>query len=84
MKKRKKIREKGKVRLSKVFQEFKKGDRVCLVRELSQRGLFPKQFHGLTGTIEGKRGRAYMVRFKNGRIYKKLVIKPVHLKKLKG
>lgn len=84
MKKRKKIREKGKVRLSRVFQEFKEGDRVCLVRELSQKGLFPKQFHGLTGTIEGKRGRAYMVRFKNGRIYKKLVIKPVHLKKLKG
>ena len=84
MKKRKKVREKGKVKLSKVFQEFKKGDNVCLIRELSQKGLFPKQFHGLTGMIEGKRGRSYIVRFKNGKVYKKLIIRPVHLKKLKG
>ncbi|UZE93683.1 MAG: 50S ribosomal protein L21e [Candidatus Pacearchaeota archaeon] len=84
MKHRKRIREKGKIRLSKAFQEFRGGDRVCLVHDLSQKNGFPKQFHGLTGVIEGKRGRAYIVRFKNGKVYKKLVIRPIHLKKLRG
>ena len=84
MKKRKTIREKGKLRLGKAFQEFKKGDKVALIRDLSQKGMFPKQFHGLTGVIEGKRGRAYIVKFKNGKLYKNLILRPVHLKKIKG
>ncbi len=84
MKKRKRIREKGKIKLSKAFQEFKKGDKVALVHELSVKKAFPEQFYGLSGTIEGKRGMAYIVRFKNGKVYKNLVIKPIHLKRLKG
>jgi large subunit ribosomal protein L21e len=84
MKKRKRVREKGKTSLSRIYQEFKEGDKVSLVRDLSHKGAFPKHFHGLTGTIEGKRGRAYIVGFKNGKVYKKIVVRPVHLKKLKG
>lgn len=84
MKKRKKIRERGKARLSKIFQEFKKGDKVALIRNLSQKGMFPKRFHGLTGIVEDKKGRAYIVKFLNGKRYKRLTIKPAHLKKLKG
>jgi len=84
MKPRKKIRERGKIKLSRAFQEFKKGDRVALVYELATKGRFPKQFYGLSGTVEGKRGRAYIVRFKNGKVYKNLVVRPIHLKRLKG
>ncbi len=84
MKHRKRIREKGKIKLSKVFQEFKKGDKVAFVHELAYGKAFPKQFHGLSGVVESKRGRAYVVRFKNGKIYKELVVRPIHLKRLKG
>lgn len=84
MKKRKKFREKGKIKLSRAFQEFKEGERVALTRNLASRGVFPKRFHGLTGMVEGKSGGAYIVKFKNGKAYKKLIVKPAHLKKLRG
>ena len=84
MLKRKRISEKGKIRLSKVFQEFQPGDKVALVRNLSMKGKFPKQFQGRTGIVEGKMGRSFVVKFLNGKFYKKLVIRPIHLKKLKG
>jgi len=82
MLKRKKIREKGKTGLRRIFQEFKQGDKVVLLRNLSRKGLFPKRFQGRTAEIEGKMGRAYIVGFLNGKKHKKLVVRPDHLKKL--
>ena len=82
--KRKRIRERGKMPLSHVFKEFKVGDRVALIRDLSRKGRFPKQFQGRTGTVVGKSGKAFIVKFLNGGVYKKLVVKPVHIKKLKS
>ncbi|MCL6500828.1 MAG: 50S ribosomal protein L21e [Candidatus Pacearchaeota archaeon] len=84
MKQRKRVRTKGKHMLSKLFQELKEGDKVALYADLSVRGkgIFPRQFHGRTGIVEAKRGRAYIVRFKNGGVYKRLIVSPAHLKKL--
>ena len=84
MKKRKKVREKGKISLRKTFQELKKGDRVTFVQDLSSKRSFPKLFQGLTGVVEDKRGRAYIVKFLNGKTHKKIIVRPIHLKKLKG
>ena len=84
MLKRKRISERGKPRLSKIFQKLQPGDKVALVRNLGMKGKFPKQFQGRTGVIEGKTGRAFLVKFLNGKFYKKLVVRPIHLKKLKG
>ena len=83
MLKRKKIREKRRIRLSQYFQELKQGDRVALIRNLSFKASFPERMQGKTGTVVGKRGRAYIVRLLNGKIHKTLTIKPIHLKKLK-
>jgi len=83
MLKRKKKRTKGKLQLSKYFQKFDKGDRVAVIRELSQEPKFPQRIQGLSGIIEGKRGRAYIVKIKEGKKEKLHIIKPVHLKKLK-
>ncbi|OYT37695.1 50S ribosomal protein L21e [Candidatus Pacearchaeota archaeon ex4484_31] len=82
MKKRKRLREKGMVRLSKLFQELKEGDRVMLVSVPGQTKI-PKHFIGLTGTVIGKSGKAYIVKFLNGKVVKKLTVSPIHLKKLK-
>jgi large subunit ribosomal protein L21e len=82
MLKRKKVRTRGKLSLSKYFQEFKQGDRVAIVREHSQNPKFPKRIQGITGTVEGSRGAAYVVKIKEGNKEKTHIIKPVHLKKI--
>ena len=80
---RKLVREKGKIRLSRYFQEFKDGDRVAIVREASLPVGFPKRIQGKTGVIEGKRGKAYIVKLKEYINVKRFVVNPIHLKKIK-
>jgi len=82
MLKRKKVREKGKIKFSRYFQKLDKGDRVCVVRELSLKAGFPKSLQGRTGVVEEKRGNCFIVKFSFGK-NKKFIIHPVHLKKLK-
>ncbi len=81
--KKKNIKTKGKLSLSKYFQEFKEGDRVAIVREHSQNPKFPKRIQGITGVVEGKRGSAYIIKIKEGNKEKTHIIKPVHLKEIK-
>jgi len=83
MLKRKKTRERGKLSLSRYFQEFSEGDRVAIIREHSQNPNFPKRIQGISGVVIGKRGRSYLIRIFDGNKEKTHIIKPVHLKKLK-
>ena len=80
---KKRLREKGKIRLSRMFQELKQGERVAVKRELAERAGFPEKIQGKTGMIEGRKGKAYIVKIAVGKGSKKFIIKPVHLKKLK-
>ncbi len=82
MLKRKKVREKGKLKFSKYFQQLEEGDRVTIVRELSLKSGFPKTMQGRTGVVEGKRGNSYIVNIKMGK-EKRYIVHPVHLKKLR-
>ncbi|HTY44043.1 MAG TPA: 50S ribosomal protein L21e [Patescibacteria group bacterium] len=83
MKLRKRIRTKGKIQLSRYFQELKNGDMVSVIKEASVRSNFPLTLQGRTGEVEEKRGKAYIVRIKTGDKEKKFLIEPIHLKKLK-
>ena len=78
---KKKVREKGKLKLSKYFKEFKEGDRVALVRAKSN--AFPEKFQGSTGQVVGKKGNGFVVKFLNGKKLKTLVVRGINLKKLK-
>lgn len=80
---RKKIRTRGKLQLSKYFQEFKQGDRVAVVRELAAGANFPKRLQGKTGIIEKKQGKAYIAKIKDQNKEKQFIIEPIHLKKIK-
>ncbi len=83
MAKRKPIRTRGKIQLSKYFQEFKEGDSVAVTIEQSVNYSFPKRLQGRTGLIEGKRGRAYIVKINDYKKEKRFLIEPIHLKKIK-
>ena len=80
---KKPLRTKGKLQLSRYFQELKEGDRVSVIREMSVVGSFPKRLQGKTGVVEGRRGKAYIVKIKDIQKEKSFLINPIHLKKIK-
>lgn len=81
--KRKPVRTRGKLQLSRYFQELEKGDSVAIVREPAVQSSFPTRLQGRTGLIEDKRGKAYIVKIKDQNKEKKFLIEPIHLKKIK-
>jgi large subunit ribosomal protein L21e len=83
MKFTKKIRTKGKIQLSRYFQELKEGDIVAVIKEPSVCSTFPLTLQGRAGVIEGKRGKACIVKINDKNKEKTFLIEPIHLKKLK-
>ena len=81
--KRKPVRTRGKLQLSKYFQELKKGDFVAVVRESAVQSSFPTRLQGKTGIIEAKKGKAYIVKIKDQNKEKRFLIEAIHLKKIK-
>ena len=80
----KKIRTKGKIKLSQYFQNLIKGDIVSVNKERSFAFNFPLRIQGRTGTVERKIGSHYFVKIKDRNKEKKFLIEPLHLKKLGG
>ncbi len=83
MVRKKSIRTRGKLQLSRYFQKFKEGDHVAVVRERSLTINFPERLQGRTGIVEEKRGKAYIVKIKDQTKPKQFLIEPIHLKKIK-
>lgn len=72
----------GKIQLSRYFQEFQPGDGVFLVAEPAvQKGMYHPRFHGKKGIVLTRRGDAYEVQIHDGTVKKSCFIHPVHLKK---
>ena len=80
--KRKNVKARGKISLSKYFQTFKDGERVAIVRDQTFSPAFPCRIQGKSGVISGKKGDAYVIKLMDGNQMKAFIIKPVHLKKL--
>jgi large subunit ribosomal protein L21e len=67
--------------VTKSLQNFSPGDRVVILLEPSQvKGMPHPRFHGKTGVIKEKRGRAYVVEVKEGDKVKTVISRPEHLK----
>ncbi len=74
-------REKGLLPITRVIQKFEIGDRVHIKIEPSfHKGMPHPRFHGRTGMVTGKRGKAYVVSVKDGNAEKTIITHPVHLK----
>jgi large subunit ribosomal protein L21e len=82
MLKYKRIRNRGKFSFTRFFQKFKPGDRVAVVRELSQSFGYSKRLQGKTGTVLKKQGSAYQVEIKDLNKPKKYAIRPIHLTRI--
>jgi large subunit ribosomal protein L21e len=82
---RKSVRERGGVpKLSVILREYRVGERVAIKIDPSFHRAMPhRRFHGLTGEVVGRRGRAYVVRVMLGRKEKTLFVTPEHLRPLK-
>jgi len=83
MGKKKKIRTRGKIQLSKYFQKLAQGDKVAVVREPAIQSSFPKKLQGRTGVVENGQGKSFIVKIKDQAKEKTYIIEPIHLKKIK-
>ncbi len=84
MAKTRKIREKGKLQLSRYFQKMNPKEIVAIVKNSSIPSNFPDRIQGKTGVVESKRGKAYVIRVKDIDKEKKFLIEPIHLKKIQN
>lgn len=77
---KKQPREKGKLRLSKLLQEYESGSSVVIKIDSSvQRGMPHRRYHGKVGTILSRRGRSYVVSVTQGDALKEIIVRPEHL-----
>ncbi len=81
---RKNVSERGKISIRDYLQNFKEGEKVSLSAEPAyQKGMYFPRFHGLVGTIVGKKGSCYRVEIKDRNKLKELIVHPVHLQRMK-
>ena len=78
----KKVRDKGKIRLSSYFKNIEEGARVAIVTDLGVKAAFPKRLKGFSGKVVGVRGKFKVVELKDGDKLKTYIVHPAHLRKL--
>ena len=63
------------------LQQFEDNQKVIITPNPSSQKTLPhRRFQGLVGIVEGKRGRAYLVRLRVGNADKLVISGPEHLK----
>ena len=82
---KKKPRERGKTRLSKLLYQYEAGNQVVIKIEPSvHKGMPHRRYHGKVGTVADKRGRSYVVSVKQGKAVKQIIVRPEHLEPYKS
>ncbi len=80
---RKLLQSEGKLKVNDIIKEFNVGEKVAIVINSSyHKGMPFRRFHGKVAEIVGRRGRAYIVKFKDGNKEKLQIVMPTHLKKV--
>jgi large subunit ribosomal protein L21e len=75
--------EKSQLNISRVMHDYSEGDRVAIVLDGGQQSGMPhRRFHGRTGFIQQRQGRAWIVSVKDGNMSKTVVARPEHLRPL--
>lgn len=77
----KKPRDKGIPALSYLLREYAPGEKVSVfINSTIHKGQPHKRYHGKTGTVIGRRGRAYLISFNIGGSEKIVISRPEHIK----
>lgn len=75
-------RQRGLSPVTRALQTFQVGERATIVIDSSvQKGWPHHRFHGLTGTVVARQGRAYVLDVRFGGKVKKAVVFPDHLRR---
>ena len=73
--------ERGRVNIGRIMHNYSEGDLVSIVLDGGQqKGMPHRRFQGMTGTIESKQGRAYVVTFSDKNKKKTVIARPEHLR----
>ena len=79
---RKPIRERGKIPLSRLLENYGIGDRVVIdINPTVHKGMPHGRFQGRVGVVVERRGRAYVVEIPQGRGVKRIIARPDHLRR---
>ncbi len=75
-------RKRGLSPITRALRTFEVGDKATIVIDSSkQKGWPHHRFHGLTGTVVERRGRAYVLDVRFGGKIKQAIVLPEHLKR---
>ncbi len=78
---RKRPRKRGLLPLSRILQEFDKGQYVHIDIEPSvHKGMPHPKFQGKTALVKEKRGSSYVLEIKDGSKHKTIIARPEHLR----
>ncbi len=78
----KRVREKGKVGLSRLLAEYEVGDKVVInIDPGVHKGMPHKRFQGKVGTVVEKRGKAYVLDIPQRKTSKLVIAGPEHVRK---
>jgi large subunit ribosomal protein L21e len=73
----------GKISQRRFLQVLTVGDKVSLLTEPAvQTGMYHRRFHGKVGAVTKRLGQCYEVTIRDHDKTKKLIVHPVHLKKV--
>jgi large subunit ribosomal protein L21e len=76
----KKPRERGMQSLGRLLHVYKMGDKTVVKIDPSvHKGMPHARYQGKVGTIQEKRGSAYLVRIEEGNKTRNLIVRPEHL-----
>ena len=79
---RRRVRERGLSPITRALRSFQLGEKATIVIDSSLQSGWPHhRFHGLTGTVVEKRGRAYVLDVRFGGKIKQAIVAPEHLKR---
>lgn len=80
---REKFRRSVRTPVNEFLKRFEIGEKVIInINSSSLNGMPFRRFQGLIGEVVGKRGRAYVLKIKDGNKVKTVISKPEHLKKI--
>jgi large subunit ribosomal protein L21e len=82
MVKGKRIREKGKLKLSSYFKKIEDGSRVAISIDHSVNNSLNRRVQGRSGVVIGSRGNSKLIKIKDGNKEKVLIVHPIHIRKL--